>query len=257
MTKPVITTSPAHPGLTLRTDWWWLSPLLILVGGAVAGLYATWAAFQNAHYTFGPYTSPIYSSPVVPEWWTISPAFLLIWIPIGFRLTCYYGRKAYYRGAFADPAQCAVEEPHRKHYYGESRFPFILHNLHRYFLYAALALLALHWYEWGHSVWDEGKGYLGVGTLLLLLDTAALTMYVGGCHSLRHWVGGGKRCPSGGTCSCSKSISHHAWKKVSLLNQFHNVWFWVSLYTLIIADIYIRLLSMGIIPYDPHIMIFG
>jgi len=32
--------------------------------------YATWAAFQNAHYAFGPYLSPFYS-PLLPKpvWW--------------------------------------------------------------------------------------------------------------------------------------------------------------------------------------------
>jgi hypothetical protein len=33
--------------------------VFLVLGGFV--VYATWAAFQNAHYTFGPYLSPFYS----------------------------------------------------------------------------------------------------------------------------------------------------------------------------------------------------
>ena len=59
--------------------------------------------------------------------------------PLGFRLTCYYYRKAYYRGFWASPPACAVAEPHKK-YTGETRFPLILQNIHRYFFYAALVV---------------------------------------------------------------------------------------------------------------------
>ena len=56
-------------GQTLRRDAWWLQPLVtfLILGGFV--VYATWAAFQNAHYTYGPYLSPFYS----PEIWGDSP----------------------------------------------------------------------------------------------------------------------------------------------------------------------------------------
>ena len=43
--------------------------------------------------------------------WFISPGLLILWIPLGFRATCYYYRKAYYRFYFADPPGCAVGEP--------------------------------------------------------------------------------------------------------------------------------------------------
>ena len=41
----------------------------------------------------------------------LSPGLLILWIPLGFRATCYYYRKAYYRFYFADPPGCAVGEP--------------------------------------------------------------------------------------------------------------------------------------------------
>jgi len=45
----------------------------------------------------------------------------------------------------AGPAACAVPEPRRR-YTGETRFPLLGQNLHRYFLYAALAFnVILSW----------------------------------------------------------------------------------------------------------------
>lgn len=42
---------------------------------------------------------------------------------------------------------------------------------------------------------------------------------------------------------------------MSVLNRFHGVWFWVSLFSIIIADLYVRLLAMGVIVHDPHILL--
>ena len=39
-----------------------------------------------------------------------SPAFLILWVPGGFRATCYYYRKAYYRSFFQSPPACAVRD---------------------------------------------------------------------------------------------------------------------------------------------------
>ena len=103
-----------------------------------------------------PYVSPFYS-PCLAEncekmqggpnwdlfgdWWGLSPALIILIFPLGFRLTCYYYRKAYYRGFWASPPACAVAEPHKK-YTGETRFPLILQNIHRYFFYAAVLVAA-------------------------------------------------------------------------------------------------------------------
>ena len=102
------------PGATLRTDAWWLLPaVVVLVLGAFI-VYSTWAAFQNAHYFAAPYLSPFYSPCIsksclhatfgtglpdinFPIIGLVSPAFLILWGPGLFRLTCYYYRKAYYR----------------------------------------------------------------------------------------------------------------------------------------------------------------
>ena len=64
--------------------------------------------------------------------------------PLGFRATCYYYRKAYYRAFFLDPPACAVSESSKRNYCGETVFPFILQNLHRYFLYARARIFHGH-----------------------------------------------------------------------------------------------------------------
>ncbi len=48
-------------GETSRRDIWWVQPLLVFLGLSTFLVYATWAAFQGEHYTFGPYLSPFYS----------------------------------------------------------------------------------------------------------------------------------------------------------------------------------------------------
>ena len=73
----------------------------------------------------------------VITWWTISPALLILIFPLGFRLTCYYYRKAYYRSFWLAPPACAVSDGHGS-YSGETRFPLLLQNIHRYFFYFGL-----------------------------------------------------------------------------------------------------------------------
>ena len=99
-------------GETLRRDPWWIQPAVVFTILTSFVAYATWAAFQNAHYTYGPYLSPFYS-PVLfgdgshawfgpkpaawPGWLPFSPALLILPFPALFRFTCYYYRGAYYK----------------------------------------------------------------------------------------------------------------------------------------------------------------
>ena len=46
---------------TLRTDRWWFQPLITVVVLVLFIVYATFRAFQNAHYFSEPYISPFYS----------------------------------------------------------------------------------------------------------------------------------------------------------------------------------------------------
>jgi len=250
---------PRGFGETQRRDTWFWEPLLILgvLGSFV--VYATWAAFQNAHYEFGPYLSPFYA-PVVwgdsphawfgpkPSWWPafapFSPALIILPFPGLFRFTCYYYRGAYYKAFWADPSNCAVGEP-RKGYLGERYFPLILQNVHRYFLYIAVLFLFFLSHDVWKALWfSDGAGGvkfgIGVGTLVLALNTTLLACYTLGCHSMRHIVGG-----------FLDQLSKHPARKVaydcsSCLNRWHMKWAWMSLFGVAFADLYVRMCSMGI-----------
>ncbi|HEX7020011.1 MAG TPA: hypothetical protein VF159_08380, partial [Gemmatimonadaceae bacterium] len=197
-------------GETMRRDAWWVQPAVVLLVLTIFIVYATWAAFQNAHYTSGPYLSPFYSPEIFgssehawfgpkPGWWPswlpFSPALLILPFPGLFRVTCYYYRGSYYKAFWADPPSCAVGEP-RKKYRGERYLPLILQNVHRYFLYVALLfLLFLSWdvYKATQFTNDQTGAIefgIGLGTLILAANVILLGGYTLGCHSLRHVVGG-------------------------------------------------------------------
>jgi hypothetical protein len=240
-------------GETSRRDWWWVQPALVFGVLSLFVVYSTWAACQGAHYTYGPYLSPFYSpelwgnSPHAwfgsPSWWpgwlAYSPAFLILWAPAGFRLTCYYYRGAYYKAFWADPPNCAVGEP-RKGYIGESGWPLKIQNVHRYFLY--LAVLFIFFLSWDaiKSFWfDDGFG-VGIGSLVLTANVILLAGYTFGCHSMRHLVGGRLDCIS------KAPLCHQLYKGCSALNRRHMLWAWTSLFMVMFADLYVRLCSMGV-----------
>lgn len=244
---------------TRRKDFWWVQPLFVFLGFSTFIVYSTWAAFQAAHYRFGPYISPFYSPELFggahswfgakphwfPSWMPWSPAFLILWAPGGFRLTCYYYRGAYYKAFWADPVSCAVGEP-RKSYWGENSLPLILQNIHRYFLYLAIIFIFLLTWDAWNALWFldpvSGKSHfgIGVGTLVLAVNVYLLASYTFGCHSLRHLIGGGRD-------EISKSaVCYKAYNCVSCLNRRHGVWAWCSLFSVGFADLYVRLCSMGI-----------
>ena len=255
-------------GVTSRRDTWWLTPLLTLLGLSTFIIYSTWAAFQAASYHFdgggADYLSPFYS-PVLfdaagvesghawfgaaPSWWPgflpYSPAFLILWAPAGFRLTCYYYRGAYYKAFWADPPSCAVGEP-RKSYLGEHSLPLILQNVHRYFLYVAMLFLLVLAYDAWRAMWfstGDGGGRefgVGIGTLVLTANVVFLSGYTLGCHSLRHLVGGSLNWLSKAPCR------RKAYGCVSCLNRGHMRWAWCSLFWVGFSDVYVRLCASGV-----------
>jgi hypothetical protein len=247
-------------GNTERTDNWWVKPFSQALALALLIGYANWAAFLGAdHYHYvengAHYLSPFFSPYLKPGWlprW-LSPALVILWIPLGFRATCYYYRKAYYRVFFADPIECAVGES-RKGYCGELEFPFILQNLHRFFLYAAIIVLVFLWKDVVEAAiftrpgggWSFG---IGGGTLAILASTGLLTFYTLSCHSLRHLVGGQLDCFS---CAAAGGPRLKTWGVVSRLNEHHMAWAWWSLFAVCFADFYVRMCSMGLIQ-DPRL----
>ena len=149
MPSDITTGEQGRFGATLRRDTWWLELIPVATVLSAFGIYATLRAFEGAYYEVGPYLSPFYSPLIDPRhhWWPFSPALLILAGPLGFRATCYYYRKAYYRAFFLDPPSCAVAERGKHGYRGETAFPFILQNLHRYFFYVALVFLAFLWHD--------------------------------------------------------------------------------------------------------------
>src|SRR5258708_38992418 len=228
-----------HLGATMRRDAWWLEllPVVILLGGF--GAYGTLRAFEGKYYEWGPYLSPFYSPLIDPHhrWWPLSPALLILIWPLGFRLTCYYYRKAYYRAFFLDPPACAVGESGKHRYRGETGFPFILQNLHRYFLYVGFIFLIFLWRDAFRGFFFSGRIGLGVGTLVLLFTVILRPVYALSCHSLRHIAGGKLDCFSGAAFG---SPRHTAWQWLSVLNGRHMLFAWISLRTVRLTAVYDR-----------------
>jgi hypothetical protein len=258
LTRPL--PRPAGFGGTARRDPWWATTGATFFGLTLFVVYATWAAFQGDHYRFGAYLSPFYSPELFgpgghawfgdkPAWYPAilpwSAAFWILWAPGLFRVTCYYYRGAYYKSHWADPPACAVGEP-RSSYRGERRFPLIVQNVHRYFLYLAFVFIVILTLDVWHALWftDPATGAtefgIGLGTLVLAANTGLLAAYTFGCHSLRHLVGGRlvqiSRHP----------VRHQGYRAVSYLNRRHMLFAWLSLFSVGFADLYVRLCAMGV-----------
>ena len=251
---------------TERRDNWWIGPLATALGLGAFGVYSTFRAVYNAEYHVGAGTevmtdhayllSPFYSPlppqrihESLPAWF--SPAFLILWAPGGFRLTCYYYRKAYYRAFFLDPVACAVGEP-RNEYSGERKL-FLFQNLHRYFLYLALLFLVILLIDVILAcIWPTGGGGhtfgISLGTLVLAANVTLLSIYTFSCHSLRHLVGGNVDCYS---CVALGNARQKAWKGVSVLNRNHMLWAWLSLFMVGFADFYVWMVARGVFTDAP------
>jgi hypothetical protein len=232
----------------------------VFFGLSIFLVYGTSAAFQGEHYHYGPYLSPFYSpelwgpSPHAwfgprPDWWPaaipFSAALLILPFPGGFRFTCYYYRGAYYKAFWADPPSCAVGEP-RTNYRGENSFPLILQNVHRFFMWVALVFIAFLSYDVWLALWFTNPQTgatefgIGLGTIILAVNVVLLASYTWGCHVLRHVVGGRMD-------EVSKSpVCDVAYACVTSLNIRHQLFAWCSLVSVMFADVYVRLCSMGI-----------
>jgi hypothetical protein len=233
-------------GSTLRRDVWWIEILPVIVVMGSFSIYATLRAFEGKYYEWGPYLSPFYSPLIDPlhHWWPLSPALLILAGPLGFRATCYYYRKALYRAFLLDPPACSVGEPTGRNYRGETAFPFVLQNVHRYFFYVAVLFIIFLWYDAIRSFFFDGHFGVGVGTLVLTLNVILLSLYTFSCHSLRHLAGGKLDCFS---CATFGRSRFEAWRLSTFLNEHHMLFAWCSLFSVGFADFYIRMVSCGAI----------
>lgn len=226
--------------LTLRKDAWWIAPLVTATVLTLFGIYSTWRALANEYYYVEPYLSPFYSPLILADWWPLSPAILILWAPLGFRATCYYYRKAYYRSFFFSPPACAVN-PIAKvgSYKGESALPWIFQNVHRFFFYAATIVLFFLWVDAYESFFFKDGFGVGVGTIVLTVNAFLLTMYSLSCHSFRHLIGGKldvfSACPT----------RYKLWGAASSFNAKHMMWAWISLVFVALTDLYVYLVALG------------
>ena len=191
-----VSASPRRFGETARRDGWWVQPLATFLGLSMFIVYSTWAAFQNAHYEFGPYLSPFYSpllfGPSAHAWFGAQIPWWPAALPVLGGVPHFVGARrfppdvlllsgAYYKAFWADPPSCTVGEP-RSHYRGEQSFPLILQNVHRYFLYIALAFLVVLLIDVWKALWFEAPDGtvsfgVGVGTLILAANVTLLGGY--------------------------------------------------------------------------------
>ena len=251
---------------TQRTDRWWLGPAVTFFVFSGFVVYTTWALWQAKYYYADPYLSPYYSPVLVsdptaaggvpvshawfgtwPSWWPAflprSPAMWILIFPLSFRLTCYYYRKAYYRAFALSPPGCGVTPLRKAKYYGETRV-LLFQNLHRFALYAAIVFIFILGYDALIAFRKDGKLGVGVGSIILTINVVLIACYTFGCHSLRHLVGGRRDCLT----NCGKPTpALEAWKTVSWFNARHMQFAWASLLWVMISDVYIRLVSMGVI----------
>lgn len=284
-----VSTAPPQEGFgaTMRRDPWWIGPAATFLGLLAFLIYAHYIIlavpgyfeirqnkddfFRSDNPAVAPYLAPFHAPLLYdaqskhawfkvdkPSWWPLryfNSALLILVFPAGFRLTCYYYRKAYYRSFWADPPACAVGEP-RKSYWGENHWPLLFQNLHRYFMYFAVIFLVMLWYDALSAFWwptqrdgnlrtSGGQFGIGVGTLLMVLNCVLLSGYTFGCHSLRHIVGGRMNCF---TCPNNPNQIRKGfklWKFSTWFNERHQLWAWMSLFSVGLTDFYIRMCAAG------------
>ena len=255
MDRGVSSATRAKIGLRhLRVDKWWVQPAISVFVLVSFIIYSTIRAFENKYYFAEPLISPFYSPCLATScvegashlgqpfgsWWIFSPALLILIFPLGFRMTCYYYRKTYYRAFWLSPPACAVAEPHTK-YTGETRAPLILQNAHRWFFYAGLVFNVFLTYDAIISFKNiDGQwGHMSVGTVVLLVSSSLLWFYSLSCHTCRHTVGGRLKHFS------KHPVRYKLWTLVSALNQKHQQFAWFSLAAVAFADIYVRQVATG------------
>jgi hypothetical protein len=240
---------------TLRTDRYWLAPLVTFVGLMTFVLYAgIRTSFQSAYFVedyhyLSPFASPCLSDScgAAAEFGTLGTfpplvplAILTLPFLLGFRLTCYYYRKAYYRAFWQSPVACAVPEPRGK-YTGETRFPLILQNAHRYFFYAAVIISLINTFD-AIKAFHSPTGFgFGLGNIILVVNVLLLWSYTMGCHSCRNITAGRINHFS------KHPVRYWLYQKASWLNGRHMQLAWTTLGVLILTDGYIALVSSGII----------
>jgi hypothetical protein len=124
--------------------------------------------------------------------------------------------------------------------------PLILQNAHRFFLYLAVLFVFVLLYDAWKAMWfsdprtGEVEFGIGVGTIVLTVNACLLGVYTFSCHSFRHLTGGFMDVLS------RRPVQRKVYNCVSCLNRRHMYWAWLSLFSVAFADVYVRMVSMGI-----------
>ena len=240
---------------TLRTDRWWLPPLLTFAGLTAWVAYATVRAFMQSDYFveqynyLTPFYSPCVSRAACPRPRTsASSCPTCSWLPVR-------GADAAVPAAVpADllllpqgllPGVLAVAAGLRggraaRQYTGETRFPLIGQNLHRYFFYAAVIISVINTYDAIYAfVRTDGEFGFGLGNVILLVNVVLLWAYTLSCHSCRSIIGGRLNHFS------KHPVRYKCWQFVCRLNTKHMQLAWITLGTLALTDFYIMAVAAG------------
>ena len=228
---------------TLRTDRWWVEPTVtftLLVGWLLYALISTASQryyFVEEYHYLSPFSSPCLSASCVPAsrdfgtWFGEFPPF----VPLGPAgpavparvpadlLLLPQGLLPLVLGSRRRPAP----SPSRTgEYTGETRFPLILQNAHRYFFYAAIVVSLINTYDVIRAFHGKdggvryrarhadhaGERRLPLWAYTAVLSTPAATSSAAGCghfskHPTRYWL----------------------WTQVSKLNTRHMQLAWTTL----------------------------
>ena len=240
---------------TQRIDNWWTEPFWMASALTIAVLYTGMRVLiwdGDIQYDNHRVTSPIFSPDVLhllhitnhPGW--MNSAMLILWIPFGFRGTCYYMRRVYHRTFFQNPTGCMIAKPELNYaigYKGE-RGPFILNNIHRYMLYLAILILSVKFYDVILTTkFSDGSRAISIGTLILGIESFLLLMYVTSCHAFRHLFGGGMNRWRGGLSGVFGSL----YRTISKVNVHHSFWFWTSLAMVFLGDLFVLAVAEDIL----------
>ena len=130
----------------------------------------------------------------------------------------------------------------RPRYNGETGI-LIFQNIHRYALYFALLFIVFLGEDAVRAFFKNGEFGVGVGSIILTINVCLIASYTFGCHSFRHLIGGRTDCMSCGQAT----MKYKTWKGASWFNARHMLFAWCSLFWVAFTDIYVRLVSMGVI----------
>jgi hypothetical protein len=92
----------------------------------------------------------------------------------------------------------------------------------------------------------DGWG-VGLGSLVLTANVLLFWLYCLSCHSCRHIVGGRLNHFS------RHPVRYWLWLQASILNARHGLFAWLSLPAVVATDLYVRLLSTGVL-HDPRLL---